>query len=220
MERVLEPEVMDSAEEALAYEAMDHSAVNQAFLDRLLELGASGRMLDIGTGPGQLPLLVVEVVATATVVAVDLASSMLELAERRVSASPHRERIELREADAKALEFADASFDTVFSNTILHHLPDPLPFLREANRVLRPGGVLLIRDLYRPDSEARLDQLVAEHAVASTPLGRELFGASLRAALTPLELRQLADAAGLADAELVVDTDRHMSLQIRAARGP
>ena len=50
MERVLEPEVMDTAEEAAEYDSMDHTGPNATFLARLLELGASGSFLDIGTG--------------------------------------------------------------------------------------------------------------------------------------------------------------------------
>ena len=66
--------------------------------------------------------------------------------------------------DAKGLNFADGEFDTVFSNTILHHIPDPRPFLREARRVLRPGGTLLVRDLFRPPSREQLEALVAAPA--------------------------------------------------------
>lgn len=215
MHRVLEPEVMDTAEEADAYEAMDHSEVNQAFVDRLMWLGARGRMLDIGTGPGHIPLMVCERVRDCTIVGVDLANHMLELAERCRAASPHGTRFTLRRADAKALDLDDASFDAVFSNTILHHIPDPRALLREARRVLRPGGALLIRDLYRPASETELEQLVARYAAGTTPTGRELFRASLHAALTPDELRAMADESGLADASLVIDTDRHMSLQLQ-----
>lgn len=205
---------MDTPEEAAAYEEMDHGAVNQAFVARLIALGARGRMLDIGTGPGDIPLLVVGRIADATVVAIDLAPRMLALAERRRAASPHAPRVELRLADAKALDFEDASFDAVFSNTILHHLADPRPLLSEARRVLRPGGVLLIRDLYRPPNPSRVAELVALHAGSATDHGRELLRASLCAALTPSELRAMADEAGLAEARLVVDTDRHMSLQL------
>ena len=51
MKRILEPEVMDTPEEAEAYDAMDHSVVNAAFVDRVVELGASeGHFLDLGTG--------------------------------------------------------------------------------------------------------------------------------------------------------------------------
>jgi ubiquinone/menaquinone biosynthesis C-methylase UbiE len=218
MERVLEPEVMDTAEEADGYDSMDFSEPNGAFVGRLVELGARGRMLDIGTGPGHIPLLVCERIVDARVVGIDLARHMLAHAERHRKASPHATRVEFRIADAKGLEFPDASFDAVFSNTILHHIPDPRPFLAEARRVLRPGGALLVRDLYRPPTPERALELVALHAAGGSPVQRELFHASLKAALTPEELRAVANGAGLGEAEIVIDTDRHMSLQIPARR--
>jgi ubiquinone/menaquinone biosynthesis C-methylase UbiE len=216
MDRVPEPEVMDTPEEATAYDEMDHAQVNAAFVDRLLALGARGRMLDIGCGPGHIPLLVADRLADCTVVALDLAPAMLAIARRKLDASPHKDRIELVLGDAKALELEGGSFDAVFSNTILHHMTDPRPFLREAARVLRPGGVLLIRDLYRPASEEELDRLVQAHAPTAGPVGQALLRASLRAALTPAELRALAEECGLSAADLVIDSDRHMSLQIHA----
>ena len=217
IERILEPEAMDTAEEAAEYEAMDHSAANAAFVARLVELGAHGRVLDLGTGPAHIPLLVCEQIESATVVGIDLAEHMLRTARARVARSRYADRIELRCMDAKRLDFEGAAFDAVVSNTILHHIPDPAPFLREALRVLRPGGVLLVRDLFRPTSVERLDELVALHASDATPYQRELFRASLHAAFTPGELRELCDACGLAEAEVVIDTDRHVSIQI--ARG-
>lgn len=217
MERVLEPEVMDTPEEADGYDAMDHSEPNAAFVRRLVELGAHGRMLDVGTGPGHIPLLVCERIPDARVIGIDLARHMLRHAERHRLASRFASRVEYRLADAKGLDFPDATFDVVLSNTILHHIPDPRPFLREARRVLMAGGALLIRDLFRPATTARADELVALHAADATPCQQKLFRDSLCAALTPEELRGVANEAGLADAEIAIDSDRHMSLQIRAA---
>ena len=69
-------------------------------------------------------------------------------------------------------------------------------------------------DLYRPETPERAVELVRTYASEETAYNQELFRASLCAALTPGELRVVADSVGLGDAQLVVDTDRHMSLQL------
>lgn len=215
LERILEPEVMDDPAEATSYDAMDHAAPNTAFVDRLVELGIDrpGLVLDLGTGPGDIPILLCQRTTEVEVVAVDLAQSMLDLAGTKVDAAGLDERIDLRRMDVKALDLPDNSFDAVFSNTILHHLPDPIAMLQEAARVLRPGGLVLIRDLFRPEDQDELDRLVAEHAGDSDAAQRKLFAESLHAALTPEEFAELATQAGFAGSEIVVDSDRHMSLQ-------
>ncbi len=215
LERILEPEVMDNPSEATSYDAMDHAAPNAAFVDRLFELGIDrpGLVLDLGTGPGDIPILLCQRSAEVEVVAVDLAQSMLDLAVSKVDAAGLGERVELRRMDVKALDLPDNSFDAVVSNTILHHLPDPITMLHEAARVLRPGGLVLIRDLYRPEDRDELDRLVAEHAADCDDDQRRLFAESLHAALTPEEFAELATQAGFGGSEIVVDSDRHMSLQ-------
>ncbi|MFN3167974.1 MAG: class I SAM-dependent methyltransferase [Phycisphaeraceae bacterium] len=219
LERVLEPEVMDDPAEAAAYDAMDHNPPNLAFAERLLELGIDrcAAALDLGTGPGDIPILLCGPTTGLAITAVDLAQSMLDLAKHKVELAGLTKRITLARMDVKKLDLPDDAFDAVFSNTILHHLPDPGVMLAEAARVLRPGGLLLIRDLYRPDSLEQLNALVDQHAADCDAEQRRLFGASLHAALTPDELRGLAQQNGLGDAEVVVDTDRHMSLQIARA---
>jgi len=212
LERILEKQVMDGLEEARSYDAMDHSEPNQAVVNRLIELGAQGRMLDIGTGPGDIPIRIARRLETARIVAVDLSEPMLAIARDKVAAAGFSDRIAVEFADAGRLPFANDSFDVVFSNTIVHHLPDPLPMLREVNRVSRPDGCLLIRDLYRPETTGRIDELVALHA-DSEPDHQRMLRDSLHAAFTPDELQALADEAGLTGATVVIDTDRHMSLQ-------
>jgi ubiquinone/menaquinone biosynthesis C-methylase UbiE len=215
LERVLEPEVMDTTEDADGYNAMDHSASSEAFVSRLIELGAEGYALDIGTGPGTIPVLACERIPGLRVMAVDMSPKMLAHAKRLADSSGNANRIEFQIADAKGLPFEDESFDVVFSNTILHHIPDPTHMLIEVGRMLRPGGTLLIRDLYRPNTKDELEALVAKHAADDTPYNRELFRASLYAALSVEELAMLAEAAFLEEAEIVIDTDRHVSLQLQ-----
>lgn len=221
MERVLEEEVMDNVYEAESYDSMDHSGPNTAFAERFVELGAGGRVLDIGCGPGHVPLMLAAMLPEATILGVDLSHEMLKIAEEHRAASSHAERVEFCLGDAKGLDFEDGSFDAVCSNTILHHIPDPVPFLREALRVLKPGGALLVRDLMRPADAATADALVVEHASGEPDKCQRLFRDSLGAALTKAEAEAAIAEAGWAAAEgvapeVVVDTDRHMSLQIRA----
>lgn len=217
LKRVLEVEPMDTEQEVVEYDAMDHETPKAAFIERLCQLGApgngQGRMLDIATGPGHIPLQLCDAFEHISVVGIDLAPKMIAMANRRLAESPHGERIEFVLGDAKKMPLADASFDTVFSNTSLHHLPEPRPMLAEAWRVLKSGGVLLIRDLYRPADEATLEKIVAEQTTGSTAFQRKMFADSLRAALTPDELLDLAREVGMTNIEVVIDTDRHMSLQ-------
>lgn len=216
--RVLEPEVMDTQDEAESYAAMDHREGNAAFVDRAIELAGgelAGWALDLGTGPGDIPLMLCDRATRVKIVGVDLSWQMLRLAEQQRRTAACRDRVIFQLADVKALPFADGSFDAVISNTILHHIPEPLLMLREARRVLRPGGVLLIRDLFRPDTSQRLQELVEQHAGDCTADQQRMFAASLHAALTPGELREIAEKAGLRDAEIVIDSDRHVSLQMR-----
>jgi ubiquinone/menaquinone biosynthesis C-methylase UbiE len=177
MQRVLEPEYMDTAQEAESYQAMDHSAANADVVQRFLAIGGGRcrRVVDLGTGPGDIPILMARQSTIPEIVGVDAAATMLALARPRVERSGLAARIRFERADVKALPFPSGSFDGVFSNTILHHIPEPFAFLREAARVFGSRGVLLIRDLYRPATEAEARRLVDLHAAAATPDQRQLL---------------------------------------------
>ena len=213
MERILEPEAMDDAREANAYDTMDHFEPNEAFTERLVELGAMGRMLDVGTGPGHIPPMVCGRIPGSRVLGVDLSCPMLTLAIHHAAAACLQDRIAYQCADARRLPFGSNAFDVVFSNTILHHLSDPRPVLLEICRVVRPGGTVLIRDLFRPPSRRRTEQLVRQHATDATTPQQSMFFASLCAAFTPEEIRNMLGGMHLAELCVVIDSDRHMSIQ-------
>jgi len=218
MDRILEPEYMDTIEEATEYDAMDHASANRAVVDGLVAAGASGRALDLGTGPGDIPILLArETPAITHITALDAAEEMLSLARRKVAAAGLADRIAPTQGDVKALAFGDGHFDVVFSNTILHHIPEPRDMLREAWRVVAPGGLLWIRDLYRPPTEDVARALVAQYVGEGTPRQQQLFFDSLHAALTLDEARQTAAESGIDNAELAMTSDRHYTLVARKA---
>jgi ubiquinone/menaquinone biosynthesis C-methylase UbiE len=210
--RVLEPEVMDSVEEAEAYDAMDHVAVNDRFVADFFEAhgaGRGGQVLDVGMGPGRIAIALCRADPRIRVLGIDLAESMLELARRNVEQAGLAGRIRAERADAKACAYPDGAFEAVVSNTIIHHIPDPGPALAEMTRLVGPGGTVFVRDLARPGRREELEQLVAIHAGGEPPATRALFEASLQAALTPEEVRATLRDRGLDDPDVVMTSDRH-----------
>jgi SAM-dependent methyltransferase len=123
------------------------------------------RLLDGGCGPGSITLGLAAVVAPGEVVGIDLQPSQVERA-RALAAERGRTNARFEVANLYQLPFPDRSFDAVFLNGVLMHLRHPVRALKALRRVLRPGGIVGIRD---PD-----------------------WGASLRAPTTPLLQHWLA----------------------------
>jgi len=224
LQRKLEPEVMDSAEDASEYNEMDHSEVNQAFVDELLAFlgtneGFKSRLddeeeeligvLDVGTGTALIPALLCDQHAAFKVMAVDMAVNMLELASYNVHASLRGDQIELVQADAKDLGYESEMFDVVISNSIVHHIHDPKQCVAEMVRVVQPGGAIFVRDLMRPESMETLESIVQTYAGDATEYCQQLFHQSLHAALTLDEMRQLVLDCGWNPDGVQATSDRH-----------
>jgi ubiquinone/menaquinone biosynthesis C-methylase UbiE len=109
--------------------------------------GQGERILDIGTGPGLLPVELAEHVAPdGHVTGIDVSADMLAIAEQHRQRSPHRDCLTFGQGDAGALPFDAAAFDAVTSTQVYEYLDDVDQALREAGRVLRPGGRLVVLD--------------------------------------------------------------------------
>ena len=213
LQRVLEPEVMDTQEEAVDYNAMDHSTVNRVFVDDLLNVdGFRGDVLDLGTGTALIPIELCERFEDCRVMAVDMAAHMLDLAKYNLEMASLTERIELSQVDAKGLDYDDDAFDAVISNSIVHHIPDPIDCLREMQRILKPGGFLFVRDLLRPESPEQVEEIVQAYAGNDNEEQRQLFRQSLHAALSPAEMVELMQSLGWPASTVEQTSDRHWTV--------
>ncbi len=223
--RILEAEVMDTPEEAIDYNTMDHSVVNALFVDDLLQAIAEGPLerrrtslleplgvLDVGTGTALIPIELCRRPGAWRVTAVDLAQAMLDVAAANLASTGLEHRITLKHLDAKRLPFADGRFDVVMSNSIIHHIAEPRVCLAEMVRVAAPGGLLFVRDLLRPADSDELERLVDLYARDANFHQRGMFRASLHAALTLEEVRLMAAELSITPDQVRQTTDRHWTI--------
>jgi 2-polyprenyl-3-methyl-5-hydroxy-6-metoxy-1,4-benzoquinol methylase len=214
MHRQPEPELMDLPHEAHAYAAANFSDVNAAFVDRLTALTFNldvARAVDLGAGPGDIAVRVARQRPQWHIDAVDAADAMIEIAHGAVARAGVERQVWLHKADAKQTRLA-AGYDVIFSNSLLHHMPDPVPLWREIRRLARPGAVVFVRDLLRPATYDRVDEIVQQYAGGESETLREEFRRSLMSAFTPAEIRAQLDDAGLFDLEIRQSTDRHVDV--------
>lgn len=221
LHRVLEPEVMDTEEDAREYDAIDNAEVNAAFVDEAAALAPdSGDLLDVGCGPGQIAVLLARRLPAMRIVAADLAEEMLRIARRHVSLSLLGKRIDVVRADAKATGFPAESFDMVVSNSLAHHIPEPLHLFQEIRRVSRRGAAIFVKDLLRPAGLDEWRHLVQTYAADCNAYQRRLFADSLRAALSLDEVAQLCHEAGLTGVIVERVSDRHWAVHRTAKDQP
>jgi ubiquinone/menaquinone biosynthesis C-methylase UbiE len=218
---------MDSYEEARDYDAMDHSEVNRVFVADFLaaagdlfaptddggeEEPRTPLVLDLGTGTAQIPIELCRQTENLRVLGIDLAVHMLDLARLNVEVAGLRDRISLQRVDAKGLPYGARQFSAVMSNSILHHVPEPKEVLREALQALVPKGLLFVRDLMRPETDAHISRLVELYAGDANEHQRKMLDDSLRAALSLDEIRQLVTELGLHPDAVQPTSDRHWTL--------
>ncbi len=218
LSRVLEPEVMDSAEEARDYDGMDHSEVNRVFVTDSLLFADDMTIplaLDVGTGTAQIPIELCRQNQAMQVVAIDMAEEMLKVGTENVSRLGLQQRIQLQFCDAKAMPFANDHFPAVISNSIVHHIPEPKRVFREMVRVTQPNGILFVRDLLRPKDEDSLNNLVSAYAGDANPHQQKMFADSLRAALTVPEVVELVEELGFDPKSVEQTSDRHWTWKAR-----
>lgn len=167
---------------APVYDAVVRMGAHRRRAAGLLQLQGGERVLVDGCGTGaDIPHLPAGVHVTAA----DLTPAMVERT-RRLAARLGRP-VDARVMDAQALDLPDDSFDAVLLHLILAVVPDPLAALREAERVLRPGGRATVLDKWVPEgAHPSLARRAANRVarVVATDITRQLGPLVARTSLT------------------------------------
>ena len=211
MNRTLEPELMESDAQVQAYAAADFSQENQGFVDLFREYFpefSEGHVLDLGCGPGDIPIRLARAVPGCRITAVDASAPMIRLAEDKVRQAGLSDRITFRCERFQDLAGANMA-DAAMSNSLLHHVPNPLQFWHKLRVAVKPGSPVLVMDLLRPDSPEEAQAIVDRYASGAPDILRRDFYNSLLAAFTEDEIS--AQLAQMNLTRLIIDVvdDRH-----------
>lgn len=211
MDRILEPELMDDDAQVRAYAGADFAEENQGFVDRFREYFpdfSDGHILDLGCGPGDIPIRVARALPACRVTGVDASAPMVRLAEEAARQAGVSARVTFRCERFQDLAGASRA-DAAISNSLLHHVPNPLQFWHKLRMLVKPGSPVLVMDLLRPDSPETAQAIVDRYAAGEPEVLRRDFYNSLLAAFTEDEIG--AQLAQMNLTRLLIDVidDRH-----------
>jgi ubiquinone/menaquinone biosynthesis C-methylase UbiE len=127
---------------ASTYEKATRLVIDSYYCEVAKEVVAhldDGIILDIGTGPGYLPIEIVKASSSIKIVGVDLSRKLIQIAQSNALKAGLGDRLTFQAGNAGQLRFDNSSFDMVITTGMLHSLKDPVKVLQEIYRVLKAG---------------------------------------------------------------------------------
>ncbi len=218
MERTPEHEIMDGKDQTLAYAQADFTEPNSLFVRLFKETFSTdftGVMLDLGCGPADIPILFVEEFPACQVHGVDGAANMLRLGRKNIAGKGLQNRVVLLSGTLPGINLPRALYDAVVSNSLLHHLQDPMILWEAVHTCANKGAPILIMDLMRPEKEEDAFAIVEKYSGDEPEILRKDFYNSLLAAYEVEEVRVQLDKAGLSHLTVEAVSGRHLAVKGR-----
>jgi len=110
-------------------------------------------LVDVGTGPGWLPIEIARLSPAVNIIGIDLSEKMIAIAQKNKQKYAESKRVNFLVMNAAAMEFADNSLDMVISTGTMHHWKEPVKVINEIFRCLKPGCEAWIYDGYAQASD-------------------------------------------------------------------
>ena len=216
MERISEIELMDDEEQAKAYAAADFSSPHNLFIELFRERFKdihpqfNDVVLDLGCGPCDITRRFATAYPDANFHAVDGAAAMLKQGEKLNEREGISSRIKLVESRLPKLELPQQHYHIIISNSLLHHLKNPLDLWEAIQQYAKPFAHIFIMDLIRPIDEATVKFLSNEYTENESEILKQDFENSLRAAYTVKEVKKQLKKMELTKLHVEEVSDRHM----------
>jgi ubiquinone/menaquinone biosynthesis C-methylase UbiE len=212
MQRVLEPELMEDAEQVTAYANANFEDPHSDFIKRLQIVAANpsfkGHALDLGCGPGDITRRFAKAFPLCKIDAVDGSNTMITYAINSLNPLL-KQRIHFIHGKLPHIVLLKSTYGIIFSNSLLHHLPDPHILWQTINQFAKAGTTIIVMDLIRPETLEIAKDMITTYAINEPEILQRDFYNSLLAAFTVDEIK-----AQLIEAELPLTveqiSDRHV----------
>ena len=217
MLRIPEPELMDEATQAKAYAEADfsesHNRVVAFFREIFPSFPSKGSFLDLGCGPGDVTIRFARAYPEASLVGVDGAQAMLDIAAKASQNDPQlRERLSWICSYIPSPSIPETHYDAIISNSLLHHLHEPLNMWRFIAQIADPNTYIFITDLRRPDSIEMAHAIVTTQATHAPEILQKDFFNSLCASFTIKEVETQLASANLEGLNVVPLGEIHLAV--------
>jgi 2-polyprenyl-3-methyl-5-hydroxy-6-metoxy-1,4-benzoquinol methylase len=202
---------MDDPAQAAAYARADFAEENDFFVRMFCQSFpdlAEAHIVDLGCGPADIPIRLARAWPGCRVTAVDASPAMIALAHEAVRQAGLADRIAIRQARVQDVVIDDRA-DAVISNSLVHHIPNPLQFWYALPRLAKPGAPVLVMDLLRAESPEAAQEIVDRYAAGEAEILRRDFYNSLLAAFTEDEIASQLAEMNLSRLLIDVPDDRH-----------
>jgi SAM-dependent methyltransferase len=216
LQRTVEPELMNDPEQVAAYAGADFSASHDPLVQQISvcfpETEFAGTVLNLGCGSGDDSFRFLYRFPASMMIAVDGAPTMIARAEADLR-SHHASlegRVQFLVACVPGEQIPQGPYVGVISNSMLHHMHNPLDFWSAVVRHAYSGSAIFVADLRRPFSIGAVETLVDTYAAEAPDVLRADFRNSLCAAFTTEEVCGQLHAVGLSELTVAEFGDRHL----------
>ncbi|MGI9343757.1 MAG: class I SAM-dependent methyltransferase [Gammaproteobacteria bacterium] len=214
MERIPEPELMLDEGQVRAYAEADFAEPHDHFIallrERLPDLPATGLALDLGCGAGDISRRFAAAFPGWRVLGIDGSPTMLTFARAMTNAAGLADRVRFDEVLLPAHPPDNQRYGLVFSNSLLHHITDPVVFWSAVRNWVADAGQIFVMDLLRPADRDIARALVQQHSGDEPEVLQTDFFNSLLAAFREPEIAEQLRRARLAQLSVEVVSDRHV----------
>jgi ubiquinone/menaquinone biosynthesis C-methylase UbiE len=213
MNRIPEAELMVDERQACAYARADFEEPHSMFIRlcrRVFGESITGIVVDLGCGPADITVRFARAYPQCRIDGIDGSANMLRYGHELIAQYNLNKQINLMHCYLPNKALNPEYYDAAISNSLLHHLQDPLVLWETIRQCTKPHAPVFVMDLLRPADESQARELVMQNAANEPDILRGDFYNSLLAAYSTEEIKEQLEIAGLEHLSISIVSDRHL----------